>query len=109
MIISILKRKDVNDFDIIFFEASINYSIINLIDGSTIKVAKTIKKFENDLPANFFRISRKHIVNLNSVVDMKKIKGRWHIKLSNNKDVEVSRRNMGDFNRHLDFLKLERA
>lgn len=55
--------------DILWLEADVNYTTIHLKSKRNVTVAKTLRIFEDSLdPANFFRISRGAIVNVDSIV-----------------------------------------
>ncbi|HEX5624455.1 MAG TPA: LytTR family DNA-binding domain-containing protein, partial [Saprospiraceae bacterium] len=59
--------------DILWLEASVNYTTIHLKSGTRITIAKTLKVFEDYLdPSQFFRISRSAIVNLSCIVKFQK-------------------------------------
>ena len=61
------QRKHIFEYEIIKIEAAENYSIVHLIDGKTLIIAKTLKKFETELVSGFFRINRSILVNLNFI------------------------------------------
>lgn len=55
--------------DILWLEADVNYTTIHLKSKRNVTVAKTLRVFEDSLdPANFFRISRGAIVNVDSII-----------------------------------------
>lgn len=62
-----------NDFhilkfrDIIYLKADNNSTDFRMINGENITAYKTLKHFENNLPANFIRIHRSYIVNIQFV------------------------------------------
>jgi len=81
---------DIND--IIQLEANRNYTNIFFTNKPTILASKTLREFEELLPADiFFRIHHSHLINLNYI--KKYIRGNGgQIELQNGAHVEVSRR-----------------
>lgn len=78
--------------DIIRFEGEDNYTHIFLQTGEKITVAKTLKAFEGLLEEmNFFRVHKKHMVNLNYLRKFVKEDGGFLI-MDDGKELEVSRR-----------------
>ncbi|MFZ1751829.1 MAG: LytTR family DNA-binding domain-containing protein [Saprospiraceae bacterium] len=86
---------DVND--IINLEAQSNYSYIYFKDNTKLLSSKNLKEFEDTLPEDiFFRCHHSHLINMNYI--KKYIKGEGGIIiLSNEREVEVSRRKKNDF------------
>jgi len=82
---------------IIYLEANSNYTCFHLTDGTKLTVAKTLKDFEDLLPASIFmRIHHSYIINKNLV--NKYIKGEGGQVLMNNDTVlDVSRRKKEEF------------
>lgn len=77
--------------DIIRCEASSNYTIIYLNTGKKIVAPKTLKEFEELLaPEGFFRVHQSHLINLKHTNQFLKTKNL--IRMSDNSEVEVSRR-----------------
>ncbi len=83
--------------DILYCEASGNSTFIYLINNRKIVATKTLKEFEEILTCHlFFRIHHAYLVNLKHVA--RYIKGEGgSIVLSNNKELEVSRRKKQEF------------
>jgi two-component system LytT family response regulator len=79
-------------YDIICLEANSNYTEISVRDKSKITVAKTLKEFEELLPASIFiRIHHSYIINKNFV--QRYIKGEGgQVVMANGKILDVSRR-----------------
>lgn len=77
--------------DIIRCEASSNYTLIFLKSGKKIVAPKTLKEFEELLIKDgFFRVHQSHLINLSHILQFYKSKNR--IKMSDQSEVEVSRR-----------------
>lgn len=83
--------------DIIHLEAQSNYTLLYLSGRPKITASKTLKDFEELLPADiFFRTHHSHIINLNYI--KRYIKGDGgQIELQNGMYVDVSRRKKDDF------------
>lgn len=86
---------DIND--IIQLEAHSNYTIIHFSGKQKITASKTLKDFEDLLPADtFFRTHHSHLINLNHI--KKYIKGDGgQIEMQNGNYVDVSRRKKEEF------------
>ncbi len=83
--------------DIIHVEAQDNYTVFHLTEQPKLTVSKTLKEFEDLLPADrFYRVHNSHIVNLNFVRKYFKGKG-GRIEMQNGNVVEVSRRKKDEF------------
>jgi two-component system, LytTR family, response regulator len=82
---------------IIYLEANSNYTCFYLVNNSKITVAKTLKDFEELLPASvFMRIHHSYIINKNLV--KKYIKGEGgQVVMSNDVVLDVSRRKKEEF------------
>ena len=83
--------------NIIYLEANINYTWFNLLNNEKYLVSKTLKEFEDLLPADtFLRIHNSYIINKNYVD--KYIRGEGgEVLLSNGKILEVSKRKKAVF------------
>jgi two-component system LytT family response regulator len=80
----------INLDDILYIEASSNYSILVLLDGEKVIVSKTLKDVQEILEnRNFFRIHRQYIINLNKVKYFNK--NDCLLTLENNKQLQVAR------------------
>lgn len=83
-----IKDGDISAVDIVYVEADINYTILNLKCGKKLMLAKTLKQWSKMLQhEHFIRPSRSHLVNvkfLKSVTDT-------HLVLSTEHEVEISR------------------
>ncbi len=83
--IHLVKRKD-----ILRIEAMSNYSVFFLTNLSKIIVSKTLKEFEQQLDqANFLRVNRSIIVNLDYIVKYKKGDG-GQVEMVDGTEIEVS-------------------
>ncbi|HMN88433.1 MAG TPA: LytTR family DNA-binding domain-containing protein [Saprospiraceae bacterium] len=82
----------VNIRDIVRFEAEDNYTHIYLQSGERITASKTIKSYEDLLePFNFYRVHKRHVINLNYMRKFVKGDGGYLI-MDDNMKIEVSRR-----------------
>lgn len=82
----------VNIRDIVRFEAEDNYTHIYLHNGERITASKTIKSYEDLLiPFNFYRVHKRHVINLNYMRKFVKGDGGYLI-MDDNMKIEVSRR-----------------
>ncbi len=78
--------------NIVRFEAEDNYTHIFMSDGERITASKTIKSFEDMLgPYNFYRVHKRHVINLNYMRKFVKGDGGYLI-MDDEKRIEVSRR-----------------
>lgn len=74
--------------EILYCEASNNYTIVYSTSGKKVIVSKTLREYEDLLTDfNFFRVNRSHLINLSYILEYKK--GRRPIIVMNNK-TEVS-------------------
>lgn len=83
--------------DIVYLEAASNYTSIYMQEAERIFVARTLKDFEDLLPATqFFRIHHSYIINTDHM--RKFIKGDGgQVLMSNGKMIDVSRRRKEEF------------
>jgi len=83
--------------DIVYLEAESNYTSIYMQEAERIFVARTLKDYEDLLPANqFFRIHHSFIINTNHM--RKYVKGDGgQVLMSNGKMIDVSRRRKEEF------------
>lgn len=82
----------VNIKDIVRFEAEDNYTHIFLNGGERITASKTIKAYEELLgPFNFYRVHKRHVINLNFMRKFVKGDGGYLI-MDDDMKIEVSRR-----------------
>ena len=82
----------VNIADIVRFEADDNYTHIHLTNGNRITASKTIKSYEELLaPFNFYRVHKRHVINLNYMKKFVKGDGGYLI-MDDGIKIEVSRR-----------------
>ena len=82
---------------ILYCEASSNYTVFHTMDKKQYVVCKTLKEYEELLMAyNFFRIHHSYLVNLDEI--KKYVKGEGgHVVLNNNVSLDVSKRKKADF------------
>jgi two-component system LytT family response regulator len=82
----------VNIKDIVRFEAEDNYTHIYLNSSERITASRTIKSYEDLLaPFNFYRVHKRHVINLNYMRKFVKGEGGFVI-MDDNIKIEVSRR-----------------
>ena len=83
--------------DIVYLEASVNYTKFHLCNNIKYTVSKTLKEFEDMLPSDvFIRIHNSHIINKNYVE--KYIRGDGgQVVLSNNIVLDISKRKKAEF------------
>ena len=80
--------------DIIYFEASGNYTYVFLADRTKIILTRQLKQIENDLPESlFFRIHKSYIVNLTKVNAFLKNEGMLLVDKNISLPVSVLKRN----------------
>ncbi|MEN0002945.1 MAG: LytTR family DNA-binding domain-containing protein [Bacteroidota bacterium] len=78
--------------DIVRFEAEDNYTHIYLKSGERLTASRTIKSYEDLLtPFNFFRVHKRHVINLNYMRKFVKGDGGYLI-MDDEMKIEVSRR-----------------
>lgn len=78
--------------DVIYCEASSNYTCFHLKDGKKFTVSKTLKEYDELLTSyNFFRIHHSYLINLREI--KKYVKGEGgYVVMSNDCTLEVSKR-----------------
>jgi two-component system LytT family response regulator len=88
---------------IVHLEAHSNYTVIHFSNHPKITASKTMKEFEELLPAGiFFRLHHSHIINLQFI--KKYIKGDGgQVELENGTFVDVSRRKKEEFLKSIGF------
>lgn len=83
--------------DILYCQASENYSYIHTIGGTSFLITKTLKSLDNILPSNsFFRIHKSILLNINYVKSFSKRDGII-VTLENNLKFEVATRRQEEF------------
>ena len=94
----------INLSDIIRCDSDGNYTFFILTSGKKIIASRTLGEYEQMFADdNFFRIHRSHLINLEHV--KKYIKGEGgYVVMTDNSQVEVSRRNKNDFLEKLSHL-----
>ena len=88
----------INNKDIVNLEASDNYTMIHLSDGSRHLSSKNIKIYEQNLDENvFFRSHKSHIINVEyHLKEFSRSEGNVAI-MTNGKNIPISRRKMSFF------------
>jgi len=83
--------------DILYLEASVNYTKFHLCNNTKYTVSKTLKEFEDILPSDIFiRIHNSYIINKNYVE--KYIRGDGgQVVLSNGSVLDISKRKRAEF------------
>jgi two-component system LytT family response regulator len=83
--------------NIIHLQAESNYTLVFIRNKKKMTITKSLKEFEDILPANTFcRLHHSHIVNLNYITKYYKGRGGY-VELSDGTTVEVSTRKKDDF------------
>jgi two-component system LytT family response regulator len=83
--------------DIIYCEASSNYTDIFTADGKKYVVSRTLKEYEDILAdQDFFRIHNSYLINLNAMTKYVRGDGGYVV-MSNNKSLDVSKRKKDSF------------
>jgi DNA-binding LytR/AlgR family response regulator len=83
--------KSYNDYqyldtdEILYLKADNNATDFIMKDGNTVSAYKTLKSFENRLPANFIRIHQSYILNTNFVSGINYGKSLCFLKVSKTK------------------------
>ena len=78
--------------DIIYCEAHLSYTVFYLTGQSKVTVSRNLHEYEELLQHNgFLRIHKSYLINLNHVKEYQRGEGGT-VTLSNNKEIEVSRR-----------------
>jgi len=96
----------VNIKDIIRLEGEDNYTHIYLENKQKITVSKTIKWYADLLEnKNFFRVHKKHVINLNYMQKFVKGEGGYLI-MDDEKEIEVSRRRRPAFIQQLKAMQM---
>lgn len=84
--------------DIIRCEADGNYTIVIFKNGDKQVACKTLKEFETILSQNnFWRIHKSHLINLKYLKKYVKGDGGGNVVMTDNSEIEVSRRNKDAF------------
>lgn len=87
----------INLSDIIRCDSDGNYTFFVLITGKRILASRTLGEYEQMFSDdNFFRVHRSHLINLQHVKKYIKGEGGYAV-MSDNSQVEISRRNKTDF------------
>lgn len=82
--------------DIIYCEASSNYTEIIVQDGKKYVVSRTLKEYEDLLTGhNFYRIHNSYLINLNAI--KKYIRGGGYVVMNNDQSLTVSKRKKDGF------------
>ena len=83
--------------EIIYCEASSNYTNIFMADGKKHLVSRTLKEYEDLLAdQNFYRIHNSYLINLNAI--KKYVRGEGgYVVMSNDKSLDVSKRKKEGF------------
>ncbi len=83
--------------DIVYCQASNNYTIIYLADDKKITSSQTLGFYEELLSdSNFFRTHRSYLINIGHVSSYKKGEGGY-ITMTNGEEIELARNHKADF------------
>ena len=95
--IQLVRNTSVLAESVIYLRAESNYSEVFLADGSVLTLSKTLKRMEPLLkPFGFFRPHKSFLINPSHIVATSVYVDRPKILLSNNHQVEISRRKKND-------------
>ncbi len=95
--IRLVRNTTVRTDSVIYLKAESNYSEVFFADGSVMTLSKTLKRLESLLqPFGFFRPHKSFLINPQHVISMSVYAARPNIMLSNNHQVEISRRKKND-------------
>jgi two-component system LytT family response regulator len=82
----------INISDILYFQASGNYTELFLINGTKVLVCRQLKEYEDSLSnVNFFRIHHKYLVHLKYIQSYVKKDGGYVV-MCNNATLDISKR-----------------
>src|SRR5258705_13944092 len=83
--------------DIVYLQASNNYTNINLINGDVVMVSKPLKEFQTKLdPSWFFRVHKSYIVNMHHI-DQYCSEDGGQVLMKNGEKISISRYKLADF------------
>lgn len=83
--------------DILYCEASSNYTEITVMDGKKYIVSRTLKEYEDMLSEHsFYRIHNSYLINLNAIKKYVRGEGGYVI-MANDKSLDVSKRKKEGF------------
>lgn len=83
--------------EILYCEASSNYTYIYMADGKCHIVSRTLKEYEDLLTEqDFFRIHKSYLINLNAIKKYVRGDGGYVI-MNNDKSLDVAKRKKDDF------------
>jgi DNA-binding LytR/AlgR family response regulator len=94
---------------ILYLQSEINYAHIYFVDGTTLKVAYTLRRLEKrfkDFP-KFFRCSRSYLVNLDYMASFNQ--ETFVVILTNGKTISISRRKRLNYMKTFKIKKIKRA
>lgn len=95
--IHLVGRKNVLPINIIYMKAEANYSEVYFVDGGKIILSKTLKQLEEKFSQlDFFRPHKSFLINLKHVKRFRPNEDKT-ISLTNNFEVELSRRKRNQF------------
>ncbi len=89
-----LKKNDSVDLnDLMYLEATINYTVFYLSDGSKTISSLTLKRHQEKLTdKSFFRVNRSTLINTQFITSIVQKNNTHFICLQNGKEIKVSRR-----------------
>lgn len=87
----------VNTTNIMYCQSESNYTHVRLVDGEKYLLAKSLKEFEDTLPAeSFFRIHNSYLVNLNEIKKFVRGDGGYVI-MNDNTQITIARARREEF------------
>ncbi|MCA0365902.1 MAG: LytTR family transcriptional regulator [Bacteroidetes bacterium] len=82
------------------FRSAINYTVLHLENGRTYISGYNIKVFEELNMDDFIKVNRSDLINVKSIKNTTLINKNWMFRLSNGKEVMVSRRRMAELKKN---------
>lgn len=99
------RLQKINLNDIVYAKSVINYTELNMSNGQTLLVSKTLKEVEEYLPPHqFFRVHKSYIIAI-PFLDGLQVHEEPCVKLTNGDCIPLSRRRKDEF---LSFLRIIR-
>lgn len=77
--------------EILYLEGETNYTFLHLSDGKKILSSTTLLRHQEKL-GHFLRVSKKHLVNPDYILEMQKSKEDPKVKLIDGRELKISRR-----------------
>jgi two-component system LytT family response regulator len=83
--------------DIIYLQASSNYTLVKLVDGTSITVSKPLKEFDQKLNKSwFFRVHKSYLINMHFMQEYLS-EGGGKVLLKTGQEIYISKYKLNDF------------